>query len=86
MPVLTKGSVRDCFYLHIFYSEKFSTRVWRLPFTVNVNLNLSILHWNLCGMDGRTDGRPGGRAYSHVATKISQMHRLPNFLTHGASL
>ena len=43
MPVLTTGIVRDCFYLFIFYSEKFSTRVWRLPFAVNVNLNLSIL-------------------------------------------
>ena len=25
MPVLTIGIVRDCFYLLIFYSEKFST-------------------------------------------------------------
>ena len=41
MPVLTTGIVRDCFYLLIFYSEKFSTWVWRLPFAVNVNLNLS---------------------------------------------
>ena len=37
MPVLTIGIVPDCFYLLIFYSEKF----WRLPFAVNVNLNLS---------------------------------------------
>ena len=42
MPVLTIGIVRDCFNLHIFYSEKFSTWVWRLPFAVNMNLNLSI--------------------------------------------
>ena len=42
MPVLTIGIVRDCFYLLIFYSEKFSTWVWRLPFAVNVNLNLSV--------------------------------------------
>ena len=41
MPVLPIGIVRDCFYLLIFYSEKFSTWVWRLPFAVNVNLNLS---------------------------------------------
>ena len=40
MPVLTIGIVRDCFYLLIFYSEKFSTWVWRLPFAVNGNLNL----------------------------------------------
>ena len=43
MPVLTTGIARNCFYLFIFYSEKFSSRVWRLPFAVNVNLNLSIL-------------------------------------------
>ena len=41
MAVLTIGIVRDCFYLLIFYSEKFSTWVWRLPIAVNVNLNLS---------------------------------------------
>ena len=28
----------------------------------------------------------GGRLYGHVTTKISRMHRLPNFLTHGAPL
>ena len=39
MPVLTIGIVRDCFYLLIFYSEKFSTWVWRLPFAVIVNLS-----------------------------------------------
>ena len=32
------------------------------------------------------DGREGGQAYVHVTTKISRMYRLPNFLTHGASL
>ena len=31
----------DCFKLLIFYSEKFSTDVCRLPYAVNVNLNLS---------------------------------------------
>ena len=30
--------------------------------------------------------RTGGRAGGHVTTKISRMHRLPNFLTHGAPL
>ena len=40
MPVLTIGIVRHCFYLLNFYSEKFSTWVWRLPFAVKVNLNL----------------------------------------------
>ena len=41
MPVLSTGIVLDCFYLLIFYSEKFSADVCRLPYTVNVNLNLS---------------------------------------------
>ena len=27
-----------------------------------------------------------GRTYGHVTSKISRMHRLPNFLTHGAPL
>ena len=38
MPVLTIGIVWGCFYLLMFYSEKFSTWVWRLPFVVNVHL------------------------------------------------
>ena len=38
--VLTTGTVGD--WLLIFYSEKFSTWVWRLLFAVKVNLNLSI--------------------------------------------
>ena len=43
MPVLTTGIVWYCFYLLIFYSEKFSTWVWFLQFVVNVNLNPSIV-------------------------------------------
>ena len=43
MPVLSKRIVLDCFYLLIFYFEKFSTDVCRLPCAVNVNLNLSIV-------------------------------------------
>ena len=31
-------------------------------------------------------GVPAGRTYGHVTSKISRMHRLPNFLTHGAPL
>ena len=30
--------------------------------------------------------RSGGRAYSHVITKISRMDRLPHFLRYGATL
>ena len=43
MPVLSIRIALDCFYLLIFYSEKFSTAVCRLPYAVNVNLNLSIV-------------------------------------------
>ena len=42
MPVLSMRIILDCFYLLIFYSEKFSTDVCHLPYAVNVNLNLSI--------------------------------------------
>ena len=42
MSVLTIGIIWDCFYLIIFYAEKFSTWDWCLPFAVNLNLNLSI--------------------------------------------
>ena len=42
MLVLSTRIVLDCFYLPIFYSEKFSTDVCRLPYAANVNLNLSI--------------------------------------------
>ena len=41
MPALSTRIVLDCFYLLIFYSEKFSTDVCRLPYAVNLNLNLS---------------------------------------------
>ena len=51
MLVLSKRIVLDCFYLLIFYFDKFSTDVCRLPYAVNVNLNLSIyaggLIWNI---------------------------------------
>ena len=43
MPVLSTRIVLNCFYLLIFYSEKFSTDVCRLPYAVNVNLNLSAI-------------------------------------------
>ena len=44
MPVLSTRIALDCFYLLIFYSEKFSTDVCSLPYAVNVNLNLSIVN------------------------------------------
>ena len=47
MPALSIRIALDCFYLLIFYSEKFSTDVCRLPYAVNVNLNLS--SHNHCG-------------------------------------
>ena len=42
MPVLSIQILLAFFYQLILYSEKFSTWIWRLPFAVNVNLNLSI--------------------------------------------
>ena len=44
MPFLSKRIVLECFYLLIFYFDKFSTDVCRLPYTVNMNLNLSHDH------------------------------------------
>ena len=41
MLVLSTRIVLDLFELLSFYSEKFSTDVCRLPYAVNVNLNLS---------------------------------------------
>ena len=38
------------------------------------------------GADGRSVGRAEGRAYGHLTTKISRMHRSPNFLTHRTPL
>ena len=46
MPVLPTRIVLDCFYMLILYSEKFSTDVCRLPYAVNVNLNLSNLSYH----------------------------------------
>ena len=41
-PALSIRIALDCFYRLIFYCEKFSTDVCRLPYAVNVNLNLSL--------------------------------------------
>ena len=59
MPVLSTRIVLDCFYLLIFYSEKFSTDVCRLPCAVNVNLNLS----NVCKLP---NFKPRGAWYESV--------------------
>ena len=64
MPVSTIGIVRDCFYLLIFYSEKFSTWVWRLPFAVNVNLNLSNLDIKLIFQSGTLSPRGVNKCFS----------------------
>ena len=50
---LSIGIVLSCFYLLIFYFEKFSTWIWRLPFAIYVKLNLSIT--------SLTDESVGGR-------------------------
>ena len=48
MPVLTKGIVRDCFYLLIFNSEKFSTWIcsikWPLVSIPRVTVRLRVTH------------------------------------------
>ena len=49
MPVLSIRIVLDCFYLLIFYFEKFSTHVCRSPYAANVNLNLSIVTFTTNG-------------------------------------
>ena len=54
MLVLTIGIVRDCFYLLIFCSGKFSTWVWRLPLAVNAHVNLNL--WNLSSDLVRPEG------------------------------
>ena len=41
MPVLSITIVSSCFYLLIFYFEKFSTWIWHLPFAISLTLNLS---------------------------------------------
>ena len=51
MLVLSTRIVLDFFYLLIFYSEKFSTDVCRLPYAVNVNLNLSIVRMTTCALN-----------------------------------
>ena len=40
---LSTRIVLSCFYLLIFYFEKFSTWLWRLPFAVYVKPNLTII-------------------------------------------
>ena len=55
MPALSIRIALDCFYLLIFYSEKFSTDVCRLPYAVNVNLNLSIILVHATGQQEEED-------------------------------
>ena len=45
-PVLSARIVLDGFYVLFSCSEKFSTYIWRLPFVVNVTLNLSIVNFS----------------------------------------
>ena len=71
--------------------EKETTLLLRFPFQIKlwVVYRMPYLSIELFCVDipvVRTDGRSGGRAYRHVTTKISRMHRLPNFLTHGIPL
>ena len=56
---LSTRIVVSWFYLLIFYFEKFSTWIWRLPFAVYVKLNLSI-------------GGSGKEAGPHYDVRINQ--------------
>ena len=69
MPALSIRIALDCFYLLIFYSEKFSTDVCRLPYAVNVNLNLSNNPWCEPGAPGLR-ARPG--LFRNAQQKIIQ--------------
>ena len=78
MPVLSTRIVLDCFYLLIFYSEKFSTDDCRLPYAVNVNLNLSnhTVQNNgdqraMSGRNGYLTGQRLSRTNSRILTRKS---------------
>ena len=49
--------VLDCFKLHVFYFEKLSTWIWRLPLSVNVILNLSNKVQILDQVEGTIDNK-----------------------------
>ena len=53
---------------------RFSSFAFGLPY-----LLVELFYLGACGADGRADAR--SRDY-----QISRMHKLPNFLTHGAPL
>ena len=56
---------------------RFSSVAFGLPY-----LLIELFYIGACGADGRAVGRTHG----HVTTKISRMHKLPKFVTHGAPL
>ena len=59
----------------------FQIKPWVLFGLPYLLIELSYIGVPVCG---RTGGWAVGRTYGHVTTKISRMHSLPNFLTHGA--
>ena len=59
----------------------FQIKPWVLFGLPYLLIELSYIGVPVCGRKG---GWAVGRTYGHVTTKISRMHRLPNFLTHGA--
>ena len=89
MPVFSTRIVLDCFYLLIFYSEKFSTEVCRLPYAVNVNLNLSIAHKYIPANFFRDIGvrfLPWSAGIFEDDTIISEDFRSPKFSEEARSL
>ena len=80
MPVLSTRIVLDCFYLLIFYSEKFSTDVCRLPYAVNVNLNLSNQSfWKIQNMQKNAGYKPPLLEFSLSLNTASCMN-IPTYL------
>ena len=86
LGVNIKNNVEKDTTLFLFFSKSPG------PSKLNLELDLGCYaYWLSCFLlvclwCGRSGDRAIGRTYGHVATKISLMHRLPNFLTHGAGL
>ena len=57
---------------------RFSSVAFGLPY-----LLVELFYLGACVADGRADGRADARSRDY---QISRMHKLPNFLTHGAPL
>ena len=77
--LLSIRNVLSSFYLLIFYFEKFSPWVWRLPFGLYVKLKLSMSNWNTF---------KNVSVYEHILRWIRQLslQRLERFHWRGQQL